>query len=268
VRALSTPNSLIALALIVLLFGVSVRADVTCDGVDDRATTGVSTLTFASASTMTLTVWYKPTGTPTDPGINECWRGDLLLTSYSNTDGFPPIGLNRHPNFAGGDKLCAQNLDAGTPTHVGSTYSVNTWTHLALVHASGTLTFYKDGVSIGSTASGDTSGSSGPTIQLCVGQPAVWNSGQGIFAEAEVFNVALTAWEIGAKAKAGMKNVGITKPTGSWNYDQCANGANCNGVSFLDRSGFARPMTGDDGANNTGMSGAASSRLSYAWGAY
>jgi len=135
------PNRLIGLVLLGLLLGVPAWADVTCDGVDDRATTGVDTNTFASASTMTLTLWYKPTGTPTDPGINECWRGDLLLTSYSNVDGFPPIGLNRHPNFQGGDKVCAQNLPEGTPTHVGTTYTVNVWTHLALVHGSDTLTF-------------------------------------------------------------------------------------------------------------------------------
>src|SRR5215510_10905479 len=80
-RGLNMLNRLIAIALLCLLSAPLAWADVICDGVDDFATSNVLFTSFASTSVSTLSLWYKPTGTVSDPGVNECFQGPGLFTN-------------------------------------------------------------------------------------------------------------------------------------------------------------------------------------------
>lgn len=52
---------------------------------------------------------------------------------------------------------------------------------------------------------------------------------------------------------------------GGWYLDDCPDGASCDGVNFHDQSGLGKTLVGDDGANNTGLTGQAETEHSY-WG--
>src|SRR5215510_13079106 len=192
VRVSSTPNRLIAIALLCLLSAPLAWADVICDGVDDFATSNVLFTSFASTSVSTLSLWYKPTGTVSDPGVNECFQGPGLFTNFSTSESWTSLGLHRHPNLGGADRLCGSVFS--TPdfsSHsVNAAYTNNAWTHLAHVHTGGTITLYKDGVVIGSTSAGDAEAEANAFLQVCRAAASSGNYAPGVWAEAEVFNVA------------------------------------------------------------------------------
>jgi Concanavalin A-like lectin/glucanases superfamily len=251
----------VCLALLLLLCAVVARADVSCDGVDDDLTTGLSASVFIFNTVGSLVVVYVPTGTPGSGGT-ACYQGENLISDGTGGN----AGLFRNGNLSGVDRLCTYNYD-GADAVVPAAYTVNVRTHLAWVHSAGTLFFYKDGALVSSVTAGNTQGLSS-SLRLCLGGGGGLSvPAQGRFIEAKTYTVALTAADIAAEGKSAVHNVIPVAATGRWNFDDCAFGANGNGVSFADRSGNIRPITGSWGANATGLACLGSS-IPYPWGVW
>lgn len=242
-----------------LLLAVSLcHADVVCDGVDDDLTTGVALSSFLSATTGTLEVWYKPTGTASAGfGSADCYPGEFLLGDMSS-GGATHLSISRNGNLSSTDRVCVWNDDGGFDQIV-STYSVNTWTHLVWVHTGGNLLMYKDGALVSSTASGNTIDLTAQ-VRMCNGAPAGTAIGEGVFARAAVYNVALSANQIEVLGKSRLQRVSPIAATALWDFSRCADGASCNTVGFVDRSGNNRTLTA------AGTTGAAASAIGYPWG--
>ena len=64
-------------------------------------------------------------------------------------------GISRG-TIAGLDRLWIWNMDGAGLDVVPVAYTVDVWTHIAMVHSAGILRVYQDGVEVGSVASGDT----------------------------------------------------------------------------------------------------------------
>lgn len=250
--------------VLLLLFPVLAWGDVSCDGIDDDLSSNISVSAFLSGDTGSVVVVYVPTGTPQSAGP-ECWQGEGIVLDAS---GGGNLALYRNGNLGGVDRLCGYNYD-GASQEIPVAYTVNVRTHLAWVHSGGTLSFYKDGDLVASLSSG-TTGNVTRTFRLCGGAAATGQgsmAGQGRVVEAKTYNVALTAAQIAAEGKSAVHNVIPVAATGRWNFDDCAYGATGNGVTFADRSGNTRPLTGSWGANTTGLTCLGSS-IPYLWGVW
>jgi Concanavalin A-like lectin/glucanases superfamily len=247
---------LVCLILSLLLLCQPVHASMICDGVNDDLTSGLAISTFLSASTGSMSLWYKPTGTASS-GASPCWGGEFLMGA--ETGGVNSLSLGRNGNYFGSvDRLCAYNFSS-TEDAVSVAYTANAWTHLAWVHTGGSLLLYKDGALVTSTASGNTA-SVAEHLRLCgdTGAGGAW--GEGVVAYPQVFATALSAAEIALRASSRLLRVGLSIASGSWDLDSCADGVSCNALVFPDRSGNGRSLTANGGT------GQGSDYLGLPWG--
>jgi Concanavalin A-like lectin/glucanases superfamily len=255
------------LLVLCLLLPLWARADVSCDGIDDDFSTQAALSNFLTASTGSLVVVYTPTGTASFQAA-PCYGGEFIIADAS--DG-PYAGLYRHGNFGGGDRICAYNWSSGAENPaLAATYTVDVRMHLAWVHSGGQLLFYKNGALVSAgVASGATENIS-HTLRVCGGIAASNDNslrGHGRIIEVKTYNVALTAAQIAAEGTSAVRNVIPVAATARWNFDTCPIGSSAQGVGFPDRSGNARTITGDAGANTTGADCLGSS-IPYQWGVW
>jgi len=237
-----------------------VWADMACDGIDDSMITAIVATNFLSATTGTLSLWYKPSGTPL--GLSgPCYGAERVFVDFDAGEGTGAVGIHRG-EVASGDRVCATNYTTDEQM-VETTYTTNAWTHLVWVHGGGNLSFFKDGVQVGSpVASGDSSALTGP-LRICLGDVASSgaNPAQGTVAEAAVFSSTRSAQLIANAAKSRLRRVAAGGASGYWPLTDCAYGSSGNGVTFRDRSLNGRHMTGSSGANATGLTCQASNYL-------
>ena len=253
------------IVLVLLSCPLAVFGAVECS-VDDDLTTGVNASSFLSTTTGSLALWYKPTGTAGGGGDANCYQGERLYVDFDTTTGEGAIGLHRNPDLSGTDRLCATNYTTSEQM-VAVAYTNNAWTHLVWVHGGGNLSLYKDGVLVSSVASGASSSLAHP-LRLCIGALGSATPGQGVVAAAQVYPSALAANVIESLGKSRTLRLSPIASSGDWPLDDCADGATGDGVSFRDRSGNGRTMTGDDGDNNSGLTCSGSAYLSYPWGVF
>lgn len=97
----------------------------------------------------TVSLWVKPQGS------YFCTAGSPAHCDAIMGDRARWWGISRGA-VGGQDRIWVWNYDNNGFDMIGIEYSVDVWTHIALVHESGTLSAYKDGVLIGSVASGAT----------------------------------------------------------------------------------------------------------------
>jgi hypothetical protein len=244
--------------LSLLLLATSIHAAILCDGVDDDGFDG-PTSDALTASAATITLWAKPTGS--SPSVGSASLGQGLAGEYEGN-----VGLFR-ATVAGQDLFWAVNND-GASAEVGGTYTVDTWTHLALVHGAGILELYVNGVSAGSTASGDTSNIAFD-MTLCKTNIVSGLTFNGLLEDVRVFPTALSATDILALASSRLRYGHLHNGTMYWVLDDCADGTSADGYAFLQRSGT---LTGNTmlmaaEANTTGVTCRASELLSSPWGA-
>ena len=254
--------------LLLLLLMAHVRpatGDIICDGADDDLESGLSLSTFMSASTGSLLFWYKPTGTPSWSTTTNCYDGERTIGNWDVTAG-NYMGIYRHGNLGGNDRLCAWNWD-GDEDLVEAAYVPGAWTHLAWVHSGGTLDFYKDGVLQGSVPSGNTENIT-ETFRVCTGGTIATGRlpGEGVVTGVEVFPTAVPATETTAKANARLHRFGRSNRSGAWTLDGCTTPADADGVSFYDHSGNGRTLTGNNGPDNNGLTCLGNTLLTYPWG--
>ncbi len=246
-------------SVLCLLLGLALsgHADVVCDGVDDDMDTGVALSSFLSATTGTMMVWYKPTGTASGTASPDCYLGEFLLGDMSDA-GATTAAIVRHGNLSSTDRVCVWQYAAGF-TQVVSAYTVNVWTHLVWVHTGGNLLMYKDGVLVSSVASGNTDALT-RKVRMCNGAPAGSAIGEGVFGEAALFPTAVGATEIETLGKSRLHRIGVSAPSALWEFSSCGDGASCNTQAFADRSGNSRTLTA------SGTTGQASTGMSWPWG--
>lgn len=219
-----------------------------CDGVDDLMGTGLGLSEFVTVTAFTVMGWTYVANTP--PSALICWRGAAITS-----DGSAVILLGRMDSTT----FCGYAWDGGD--HQVTTASSAGWHHLALKLSGGTLTLYVDGVAQASTTMGPVEVFSA-NVDICGGYADEPSYGDRV-SEVQWFDSALSDGAIANLAQSHLRLVAPAAPTGRWPLDDCGDGASCNSVTFVDRSGNGRHATGDDGANNTGLTGQASSLLSY-----
>jgi len=168
--------------------GYALQFDGTTDYVRLHPTSSMMGPTWPTTKTVSL--WVNPTGAATcsaaDPSACDAIFGDRPRT----------WGISRG-TLNGEDRIWIWNYD-GTSDRVGVEYAAGEWTQIALVHAEGVLSAYKNGVFVGSIASGPTA--QGGTQVLHFG--GIINNAsrnwtfEGEIDEVQIWNVARSADEI------------------------------------------------------------------------
>jgi hypothetical protein len=242
---------------LLLLGALTVQADVVCDGIDDDLDTNSALSNFMSATTGSMHVVYKPTGTASGTASPDCYLGEFVLGDMSDA-GDTTVGILRHGNLSGVDRVCVWQY-TGSFQQVVSAYTTGAWTDLWWVHTGGNLAMYKDGALVSSTASGNTSALT-RKVRMCNGAPAGSAMGEGVIGRAELYTTAVSTAEIEGLWRSRLHRMNVSVPSAVWEFSSCADGASCNGQAFADRSGNGRTLTA------VGTTGQGSTYLSYPWG--
>lgn len=230
--------------LLPLLLGIlvcPVQADIESDGVDDYVASAAAATTMYSNTDGTLMLWTNST-------VGSGSTGSACRSNFRGLgDSTNAVWLALQANT-----LCAGIFATVENSIYSGAISTNTWYHLAVTWTGGVMRLYLDGIEV-SSASGLV-GMLNPTgtLQLAgvTGADDTWN---GRLANPRTYSVPLSAAEIEVIAKSKSYRFVKTNPTGWWSLSECADGAAGNGVVYADHSGNGRTMTGNDGANNTGL---------------
>ena len=237
------------LALLLLLsLPARLRADVQFDGVDDALRQGLPRSTFVTATNLTISAVVFVSGPA--PGGAACWEAGPLVTDEGGH-----LALGRQDDGAG-DRACAFLYD-GT-TRLSQTPLTPGWHHLSLTVQGGTVTLRVNGVP---GTPDPTGGIADLTYVLALGGNVTLGGGWSPdrLAEVRVYN---TVVDVTPYARSRLRLHPPGTPTGYWPLEDCAEGAGGGGVTFRDRSGNNRHMTGAIGPNGTGLTCKASSGLS------
>jgi hypothetical protein len=204
--------------------GNALRFDGTSDFVKLAATSSMMAPGWQSSKTVSL--WVKPTGasncTAQDPAACDAIFGDRPRW----------WGISRGV-IGGQDRIWVWNYD-GTLDKVGIPYTVGEWVPIALVHGGGTLTAYKNGVAVGSIASGATqqpNTGAQPVLQFggIINTTSRNWTFEGEIDEVQIWNTARSAAEI----NQDMNRVLTGSESGLAAYYQMSDGS---GTSLTDDS--------------------------------
>jgi hypothetical protein len=120
------------------------------DGVSDFVSLAETVYIMGASWTTTKTVdlWVRPTGTSscTAPSPANC---DAIFSDRPRW-----WGISRG-SISGTDRIWVWNWDGNLDT-IAIDFTLNEWTHIAMVHGNGILSAYKNGVLVGSVPSGAT----------------------------------------------------------------------------------------------------------------
>jgi hypothetical protein len=250
---------LLCIAGLLLVFCLPSHAAVVFDGTDDYVATGTPP-TLSGAAGLTVAVWFLVPSTPLGGGAL------VAMGTYGSASQYTfVLRLNSATQIrwglSDGVNNTVWNATVGTLPN-------NTWTHIAATWDGTTVRLYINGIQEDSTSTGVN-----PSLNTAVGYVYMGTEGRladffaGTMQEAQYWPVALSVNEIESLAKSRLFNVGILSPLEHWSLDGCTDGASVDGAVFADRSGNSFPVTGNNGANNTGLTCQTSTTLSYPWGA-
>ena len=166
------------------------------DGVNDFVKLTYTSSMMASGwkSTKTVSLWIKPTGPSTACAYSSVPGCDFIFGDKPQWWGITRGIIN------GADRIWIWNWD-GNEDRIGIPYVPGEWVHVTLVHSGGVLRAFKNGVEVGSKASG-------PTVQPTTGAlPWLQLGGmihsasnnfaaEGLIDEVQIWNVARTASQI------------------------------------------------------------------------
>lgn len=235
-------------SVLVVLFSLwnIAYADIDCDGVDDKISTGVDFNTFTTTTAWTIRGYIKSTGSTY--GSSSCFSGGVFIGDDLN---YVSVGRG---GSAGTSNACVQHYEGGEKVSVTMSSG---WHHIAVTLNAATLTLYVDGESVGSTGTGNTN-TDATNLFMC-------GAGEGFsqdrITDVVVHSVALSSNEIASIGKSKQRGVGYTGSQGLWGLNDCNDGTSGDAVSFRDKSGNNRHGTGDDGGNNTGLTCRASEHV-------
>lgn len=249
-------KTLCVLLLALTLSHAPAQAAVDIDGVDDLFSIAQAVSVFLSASTGTMSAWVVPTTQTTGTTCSNGVSGILM----NDTGGWLSLLRDSDENY------CAFSETAGsvqTRVEPAATLTVGALTLVTWRHSGGNLVLLINGVVSGTAAAGDTGNMTGQLrIAGFPGAPSFLGALHGFC----LYSVAVPDAELAAIAGSKRHRVGTTQPTGCWHFDTVADGVSADAASIPDRSGNARTLTGDNGANNTGLTARAESKMSYRGG--
>lgn len=174
------------------------------DGVDDAVNFSLPLSNYISPSTGTFMCWCYPTANGPAAGNRYALDGIVV-----DTAGY--VGILLGDLSSGGQRIHLYNWD-GNDDGVAVTFNLNEWIHIAWRHSGGTLEIFKNGVSAGSVASGDTQNMGG---SVRVGRNYdTGQSFQGRIAAVQFWSAALTEGEI--RAAMGGRIVRAVSRTLHW----------------------------------------------------
>ena len=217
------------------------RANVDCDGANDVLTQALASSSFLSATAFTMTLWVKSTGS--DYAGSECYEGGGYLGDESSDMGM--LGRTE----TNGQIACAYMWDSTITRHQLYGAFAPGWRHIALRLGAGTMALFVDGVSMSTVGFGTLETLTLP-LQAC---RAAGVTTPDRLTEIKVYNVAVSDDEIARGARSKLRTYDRTTPTAYWPLEDCPNGASGNGVTFRDRAGAQRDLTGSHGGNTAGL---------------
>ncbi len=165
------------------------------DGVNDHIDTNQPLSSLMTATDGTISVWARPTSAATAEG--QAYTGDMIVSATYFA------GISQ-ANIGGEDRLWAFGWD-GDEDRIGTTYTVDEWTHLVWMHTGGQIRLYKDSVLVGSIPSGNTENMG---TEFRVGNAQSFGKHfQGYIDEVQVWNKALPQDQIDILYADGLANV-------------------------------------------------------------
>ena len=261
--------------LALLLFATPVFAGLDGDEVDDFVTmANESNYDFNLTDKYSIALWANIASTQSGQSVLVA-KGLVAAEQYVGYD----LILSGDSDAQGGSALMTHIVsDWGAADRIqvyGSTEQLddNAWHHLAYTYdgsgnASG-VSFYVDGV--GETENIRLDTLTGSILNNHPFRLFMRHDGgadlEGIIGEIAVWSVELSAAEVSRLASAESRHMPLQiQAAGLVSYhtlDDEEDGTSADGDTFLDYSGNGNTATGDDGANNTGLTARAEEVLSY-----
>lgn len=223
------------------------------DGTDDFLNCGDAN-SIKNTTIFTKMAWVYIEGTATENTIS-------AFTNQSSTQ--------FRINTAGKIQLIDMNqaIIGTSDTDIGT----NTWAHVTVTYNSARTPkteFSLNGVADGTTDTTATFNNDGDFVfgYNAAGTPNEYMNGK--ITEYGEWGKILTDAQIFELGTAGVKRHILQFPDASefdamLPFDECADGTSCDSVVFKDLSGMGIDCTGDNGANNTGLTGVAEEVLTY-----
>jgi hypothetical protein len=259
------------LLILFLLFASPAWAGVDFDGIDDGLSCDGAGNTLDNLTAQTWSVWaYVDTLDATVRRLlvkDKAGSSTTLYTRIAVGD-FSGTGDNiqfRVNNSAAGifvNRISAQGtLTTGSWHHILVTWTGST--------TGSTVKIYLNGaeVSYASTSNGSGSKWDDSADPFLIGNASTDIPFDGRVTEVAVWNVVLSADEIGLLSSSRTKRMPLQiRPSALrayWPLDDHPDGTSGDGGSFWDSSGNGNTCTGNDGGNNAGLTAKAEEVLSY-----
>lgn len=248
------------LITILILYSTPINASVYFQGTDDIAYGSSVATTATGVFTMSMWIYWTNSG---DGGL-WFYNGSSDANGWGLATLSSTCGASNKIGLIVGMRSC-DSLNCGTAL------SANTWTHVTVVHgATNYSSKYVNGVYDCTSANPVTPITPTPkgSYGYSLGTGTTLSAGDFmpvIMEDVCVWNVALTADEIAQLGKSKVK--GICKQIQPANLqlylplDEVADGASADGVTLKDLSGNENNAVGDDGGNDTGLTGSATQLL-------
>jgi hypothetical protein len=197
--------------------------------------------TVASGGTGIYLIKANPAGSPVNTRASHTIMGRVKFTAVTSADRYDCLGYLNNSDFsgtffgkaAGSTTVCRGGRQNSSATFQGrspaATADTTTWRHFAVVYdaTAALITYYVDGVSVGTQASVTTyvTSASGATLTIyaCISKAKQ--------ADMAVFNRALSAGEVGDMCDYRVPQV-TSGLVGFWRFDTNANDSSGNGNDF------------------------------------
>jgi hypothetical protein len=248
----------VALLILGLLCSLTSFADVSFDGTDDLLSTAGS-YNLSSFTGLTVSGWAYLTDFSGGKNV-------ILALGSFNTAADITFMLRSNDataiRWAISDGTTLNNL-----TFTTSTQSLNTWYHYLATWDGTNASVWWNGILVSTESSGIVTSLTNTAFTMYIAnEGATSTTLAGSLTDVRLWPVKLSDQEIQSLALSRLANIGVRTPSSAWPLDDCGAGASGNAVGFVDRGGNSRTMTGDNGANDTGLTCQGSQILNYEWG--
>lgn len=251
------------LLILFLLICQNAHAGVNFDNTDDLLSCGSSDTLLNESSALTISVWIYPNSIGqnnagrivdrTNAGLTE---GVALLLSATNAVQFNVFGSTTLIR-----KTDNNLITPSAWNHVLVTWTASTTATNAKIYINGTEATYQtttNGASLGNNAADTTrlgnNANSNRTFDGIINEVAIWNS---VVSVDDINNLS------NSRIKRFPLQVSPSNLKAYWAIGNAGDGSTADAVIFNDLSGTGNNCTGDNGANNTGLTGAAETVLTY-----
>ena len=250
----------IIIGISIFLLSSVAWAGVDFDGIDDLITVGDAD-NLEGYTAISFGGWVKRNGAQPDSGF-----GTSFIKPRA---GSQPVYCVFIKDAGARVRLNTVTDDSGLNSwEILNDFVSGEWHHFFVTWTSGEKPkIYFDGVSQSLSADGGTLTGTLVTSTDPLQFSLATLRYKGVVSEWYLYSAALTSTEVTMIANSKVKGIGLQiQPSSLKAYyplDDQPDGASGDGDTFLDRSGLGHNATGNDGANNTGLTAKAEEVLSY-----